>query len=139
MELQLAAEGWSKTAYKYMQGPGGTRGMVTRGGWTKDLRTMVHWLLSLHPQLYLLVCEVLKHWRLSFNLYDLKYSFVRGKEAQKQGKTRARQKGWEFSHTDINYWGAWLLYKLGHRFDTYYQIVVPIRQGKSGLSFAKVH
>lgn len=136
LELLLAAEGWNNEAYRYMQGPKGTRAMVTKGGWTKLYTSMLQCLLAVHPNLYALAAETLQCHQLSFNFYDLKLSFDRGAKA-KMGKPEARAQGFEFTHTDVNYWCARLLLLLQHRFTSFYQFVVPIRQGKPGLAFAK--
>lgn len=137
IKLWLAAEGWDKSAYQYMQGPGGTRAVVTKAGWTKCYVTMAHCLLAMHPNLFALAAETYGTVELSYNFYDMKINFDRG-HSPNIGKPKARKRGFEFSHTDINYWGARLLHKQNHTFDCFYQFVVPIEQGKSGLAVAAV-
>lgn len=134
----MTAEGWDKSAYQYMQGPGGTRAMVTKAGWTKYYVTMMHCLLAMHPNLFAVAAELYGTVELSYNFYDLKINFDRGDEAKNIGKPAAQKRGFEFSHTDINYWGARLLHKRKHGFDCFFQFVVPLEQGKPGLAVASV-
>jgi hypothetical protein len=72
IELLLNAEGWNAKAYQYMQGPKGTKGIVTKKGWTKFYTTGLHAMLHQHPTLYLLAAELYQTPCLSFNYYDLK-------------------------------------------------------------------
>lgn len=138
LDLFLSAEGWNDSSYTYMQGPGGTRAVVTKAGWTKVYVTPMHCLLASHPSISALAAETIGTRALASNFYDMKLCFDRGDLGFMMGKEPARKRGWEFSHTDINYWAADILTKLGHKFDGFYQFMVPIRQGQPGLALAKV-
>ena len=74
IQLLLEAENWDADAYRYMQGPKGTKGIVTKKGWTKIYTTALHSMLHQHPMLYRLAAELYQTPCLSFNYYDLKVS-----------------------------------------------------------------